>query len=70
MRHSAQVPREAIDQVLKKNPAAAKPAARPEQPRPAPAAGRPVRVTMGAGGDGTAAGRSRVTISGQWGAYH
>jgi L-lactate dehydrogenase len=68
LQRSAQVLREAIDQVLKTNPAAAKPAARPEPSGPAPAAGRPVRVTLGAGGNGTP-GRSRVTISGQWGAY-
>ena len=45
--HSGQVLRETIDQVLKKNPAAVKPAARPESPKTAPAnGGGPVRVTM------------------------
>jgi L-lactate dehydrogenase len=70
LQHSGQVLRETIEQVLKKNPAArsatshAKPAA---QATPSPNGGRPVRVTMGSGGNGNGfAGRSpRVTISGQ-----
>jgi L-lactate dehydrogenase len=72
LRHSAQVLRETIDQVLKTNPAAAKgaktvPGGRPasEPGNRASGNGSPVRVTMGsAAGDG-ALGRSRVTISGQ-----
>jgi len=66
LQHSAQVLRETIDQVLKKNPSVAKSA--PAKP-PAPVAeksGRAVRVTMGSGGGGNGfAGGSRVTISGQ-----
>lgn len=64
LQHSGQVLRETIDQVLKRNPAAA-------QSAPAPAAAKPsssersVRVTMGSGGNGNG-GSSRVTISGQW----
>jgi L-lactate dehydrogenase len=68
LQHSAQVLRETIDQVLKKNPAAAAKA----PSKPGPAAGqapsgnaRPVRVTMGTGGNGNDGGSSRVTISGQ-----
>jgi L-lactate dehydrogenase len=64
LQHSAQVLRETIDQVLKKNPNAASKA---PASAPAPAAnssqGRTVRVTMGSGGNGHG-GRSRVTISG------
>jgi L-lactate dehydrogenase len=69
LQHSGQVLRETIDQVLKKNPTAsapAKSAAKPEgagAPKPA-ANGRPVRVTMGTGGNGQG-GSGRVTISGQ-----
>jgi L-lactate dehydrogenase len=67
LQHSAQVLRETIDQVQKSKPQAA------TKPTPAkaqigaekPAAPRPVRVTMGAGGSGNAGGsRSRVTVSG------
>jgi L-lactate dehydrogenase len=67
LRHSGQVLRETIDQVLKKNLAAA--AKTPVQlsasaaPRPS-ANGGSVRVTMGSGG-GNYAGSSRITISGQ-----
>src|SRR4051812_11249173 len=54
LQHSAQVLRETIDQVLKKNPGAAKPApaAASASPATASANGRPVRVTMGGGGNG------------------
>jgi L-lactate dehydrogenase len=63
LQHSGQVLRETIDQVLKRNPAAAQSSPAPAAPR---AAGleRTVRVTMGAGGGGNG-GSSRVTISGQ-----
>lgn len=70
LQHSAQVLRETIDQVLKKNPAAAgtaKPAAKVESKagsRP-PGNGAPVRVTMGTGGNGHGGGSARVTVSGQ-----
>ncbi len=66
LRHSGQVLRETIDQVLKQDPAAT--AKTPVQisasaaPRPS-ANGGSVRVTMGSGG-GNRAGSSRVTISG------
>jgi len=64
LQHSAQVLRETIDQVLKKNPAAASKAPKPA-PSAAPSAnGNSVRVTMGSGGGGNG-GFSRVTISGQ-----
>jgi L-lactate dehydrogenase len=68
LQHSGQVLRETIDQVLKRNPAAAKPAPKAEAPKPAPASsnGRPVQVTMGVGGRG-GGGSRRVTISGQTG---
>src|SRR3954454_20400941 len=57
LQHSAQVLRETIDQVLKKNPGAAKPApaAASASPAKATANGRPVRVTMG-GGNGQGGG--------------
>src|SRR4051795_3053932 len=69
LQRSGQVLRETIDQVLKKTPAASRPAAsRPSAPS-APSTGpaRPVRVTMSASGNGSAGGSSRVTISGQGG---
>src|ERR687893_788658 len=53
LQHSGQVLRETIDQVLKKNPAAAKPTPKTAESRPAPAPsgnGQAVRVTMGSGG--------------------
>jgi L-lactate dehydrogenase len=65
LQHSAQVLRETIDQVLKKNPSVAKPTGAPA-PSPAPAHSA-VRVTGGAGSGLTGGGKSRVTISGQWG---
>src|SRR4051812_45703905 len=67
LQRSGQVLRETIDQVLKTNPAAARPAT---SARPAPAAAtaptRGARVTMGSGGNGNgyATRTSRVTISG------
>lgn len=69
LQHSAQVLRETIDQVLKKNPSAAAPA-RPSAPSASPGSNGPsVRVTMGGGGygggNGSLGGSSRVTISGQ-----
>jgi L-lactate dehydrogenase len=67
LQHSGQVLRETIDQVLKKNPGAARPAAaRPAAPA-AVKGNRPIRVTMGSGGNGngSAGGSGRVTISGQ-----
>jgi len=77
LQHSGQVLRETIDQVLKKNPAAAKsaPQANPAAPKPAEKPDRPganggsARVTMGSGGSAGGDGRpaSRVTISGQTG---
>lgn len=68
LQHSGQVLRETIGQVLKKNPAAARPAAKAE-PRPAaqPSGnGQTARVTMGSGAH-AGGGSSRVTISGQLG---
>jgi L-lactate dehydrogenase len=68
LQRSGQVLRETIDLVLKKNPAAAKPApARPSASPVANANGNAVRVTMGGGGgaNGWATRSSRVTISGQ-----
>jgi L-lactate dehydrogenase len=71
LQRSGQVLRETIDQVLKKNPAAARPSpAKPTAPASAPSnGGRAVRVTMGSGGNGNGYGTrsSRVTISGQTG---
>ncbi len=71
LQHSGQVLRETIEQVLKKNPAAAQSV---PSPAPVPAAkaspianGRAVRVTMGVGGHGANGGSPRVTISGQAG---
>ena len=67
LQHSAQVLRETIDHVQKSNDkAAGKPAAAAPSPdRKAAANPRPVRVTMGAGGNGSSVGSgSRVTISG------
>jgi len=72
LQHSARVLRETIDQVLKKNPAAAKSVPRPEpskNPASSSSNGSSVRVTMGGGGNGNghgSGGSSRVTISGQW----
>jgi L-lactate dehydrogenase len=64
LQHSAQVLRETIDQVLKKNPAAASSA--PVSSAPAkPSGNGSVRVTMGSGGLGNGPANSRVTISGQ-----
>lgn len=69
LQHSGQVLRETIDQVLKKNPAAAgtaKPAAKVEpKSGPKPSGNGAVRVTMGTGGNGNGGGSARVTISGQ-----
>jgi L-lactate dehydrogenase len=62
LQHSAQVLRETIDLVLKKNPAAAAKSS-PAAVSPAPSIGRSVRVTMGGNG-GTGGGSSRVTVSG------
>ena len=67
LQRSGQVLRETIDQVLKKNTTAARPA----MAKPAPASSsvndRPVRVTTSSGGlgNGYASRTSRVTISGQ-----
>jgi L-lactate dehydrogenase len=67
LQHSGQVLRETIDQVLAKNPTAA----RPTTVKPAAPVGekavRAVRVTMGSGGNsnGFLGGSGRVTISGQ-----
>ena len=59
--------RETIDQVLKKNPAAAKPAPKAEAaPAPQPSGnGRAVRVTMGSGGTAAAA-RPGSRSPGSW----
>ena len=67
LQHSAQVLRETIDLVLKKNPnATSKTPAAPSAPASPPS--RTPRVTMGGGGNGngpgTGGGGSRVTISG------
>jgi L-lactate dehydrogenase len=72
LRHSGQVLRETIDQVLKTNPNASKALSRPGPSSPAPALsnsnGGGSRVTMGSGGNGSRSGGSpRVTISGQGG---
>jgi L-lactate dehydrogenase len=70
LQHSGQVLRGTIDEVLKRNPQAAKPATRPAastEVRTPATNGRAVRVTMGSGGHGSAGGSSRVTISGQLG---
>jgi L-lactate dehydrogenase len=69
LQHSAQVLRETIDQVLKKNPkaAASKPDAKPAPFTASKPASSPkqVRVTMGAGGSGNTSGSgTRVTVSG------
>jgi L-lactate dehydrogenase len=67
LQRSGQVLRETIDQVLKKNPGAVQPAVAKSAPAAPPAAaGKPVRVTMGTGGNGNGyAARGRVTVSGQ-----
>lgn len=65
LQHSGQVLRETIDQVLKKNPAAAASTPAPRSAAASAPSGGSVRVTMGAGGLGNAGGASRVTISGQ-----
>ncbi len=66
LQHSAQVLRETIDQVLKKNPSAATAAPPKPAAQAAEKGGRAVRVTMGSGGGSNGfAGGSRVTISGQ-----
>ena len=70
LRHSGQVLRETIDQVLKTNPNASKALSRPgpAAPVPPPSNGGTSRVTMGSGATGSRAGGSpRVTISGQGG---
>ncbi|AGA26135.1 malate/lactate dehydrogenase [Singulisphaera acidiphila DSM 18658] len=66
LQQSARVLRETIDQVLKKNPAAAKtpPKFEPAKAAAPTAQNRTVKVTMGSGGNGNG-GSSRVTISGQ-----
>jgi len=64
LQHSAQVLRETIDQVLKKNPAAASSASSSSAPAK-PSGNGTVRVTMGSGGLGNGTSNSRVTISGQ-----
>jgi L-lactate dehydrogenase len=72
LQHSAQVLRETIDAVYKSNPRAAARSSKPDSPpkaeqsaRGAGGGSRPIRVTMGAGAGGGAAGNSRVTVSGQ-----
>ncbi len=69
LQHSAQVLRETIAQVQKNNPRAAGKSAIASVKGSQESSGssvRPVRVTMGAGGNGQAGGGgSRVTISGQ-----
>jgi L-lactate dehydrogenase len=68
LQQSAQVLRETIETVLKKNPAAAKfaPASNPKPIQSSPHGDKPARVTMGAGG--SLGNRSnRITISGQTG---
>jgi L-lactate dehydrogenase len=68
LQHSAQVLRETIDQVLKKNPAAASKTPAPaasSSPKPSANGRGTVRVTTGSGGGGNGGGSSRVTISGQ-----
>ncbi len=62
LRHSAEVLRGTIDQVLTSNPKAASGAPAPAAPA---AGGSGPKVTFGNGGTG--GGKSRVTISGQWG---
>ncbi len=71
LQHSGQVLRGTIEEVLKRNPAAARGAAITTATKPAAVSGsdngRTVRVTMGTGGHGASSGSSRVTISGQTG---
>ena len=70
LRHSGQVLRETIDQVLKTNPNASKSSRAPGRraPRRLPPTAGTSRVTMGSGGNGSRSGGSpRVTISGQGG---
>ena len=67
LRHSGEVLRGTIDQVLKTNPNAAKGATSPRIEAKPTGNSALVRVTMGAGGGNGAAGKSRVTISGQGG---
>ncbi len=62
LQHSAQVLRDTIDLVLKTSPNAAKSGSGAPSPAPAPVNSGAVKVTGGAGN-----GKSRVTISGQWG---
>ncbi|WP_406696596.1 lactate/malate dehydrogenase family protein [Singulisphaera sp. Ch08] len=65
LQQSARVLRETIDQVLQKNPGAAKNSPKSEPAAPA-SQSRAVKVTMGSGGSGNGnGGSSRVTISGQ-----
>ncbi len=67
LQHSATVLRETIDQVLKKNPAAASkvaPITGSTSAASPSSNGKPFRVTFGSGG-GNGGGASRVTISGQ-----
>jgi L-lactate dehydrogenase len=67
LRHSGEVLRGTIDQVLKTNPGAAKGATLPK-PAPKPLGNdNGVKVTMGSGGGNGSSGKSRVTISGQGG---
>lgn len=65
LQRSAQVLRETIDQVIKKNPEAVKAGPKPAAPAVAKRASSPVRVTMGSGGNGNGgSGSARVTVSG------
>ena len=70
LRHSAQVLRETIGQVLKTNPNAGKGAAPMVPSKPVPSSGGASRVTMGSAGNGGSSGNSRVTISGRTGGSH
>lgn len=67
IQHSGQVLRDTINEVLKRNPAAASGSPAPASPSssPKPTGNGAVRVTMGSGGSGNGGGSSRVTISGQ-----
>lgn len=68
LQHPGQVLRGTIDEVLKQDPQAAKPASKPSastNTRTSTGRGRSVRVTMGSGGRASTGGSSRVTISGQ-----
>ena len=65
LQHSAHVLRETIDQVLKTNPNAAKPASGSAAAPTSAKSGGTVRVTMGSSGLSNSGGSSKVTISGQ-----